>query len=206
MTRELPMFPLGTVLLPHMVLPLHVFEPRYRALMHDVLPADREFGIVRVREGSEVGGGDARDDIGTVARVLQAQELDDGRWVIVTVGTRRIRVERWLEDAPYPRALVHELAEDAIDAATLARRDELVRRLRRLLAQRAELGLEAASSTFELADEAATSCWQLIVLAPIDVHATRTLLATDGWDQRLEQLGRTLAPLESGATLGLSGN
>lgn len=205
MTRELPMFPLGTVLLPHMVLPLHVFEPRYRALMHDVLPADREFGIVRVREGHEVGGGDRRDDVGTVARVLQAQELDDGRWVIVTVGTRRVRIERWLDDAPYPRALVHELAEDAIDAGTLVRRDELTRRLRRLLAQRAELGLEAAPSTFELADDAATSCWQLAVLAPIDVVATQSILATDGWDERLTALGTVLAPLESGAALGLSG-
>ena len=205
MTRELPMFPLGTVLLPNMVLPLHVFEPRYRALMRDVLPAEREFGVVRVREGCAVGGGDLRDDLGTVARVLQAQELDDGRWVIVTVGTRRIRIERWLEDDPYPRALVHELAEDAIDAMTLARRDELARRLRRLLAQRAELGLEAAPSTFELAEDPATACWQLIVLAPLDVHASQRLLATDGWDERLDALGRLLAPLESGAALGLSG-
>lgn len=203
--RELPMFPLGTVLLPHMVLPLHVFEPRYRALLHDVLPGDREFGVVRVREGSEVGGGDRRDDVGTIARVLQAQELDDGRWVIVTVGTRRIRIERWLEDAPYPRALVHELAEDGIDATGIAQRDGLARRLRRLLAQRAELGLEAAPSTFEIADDVATSCWQLIVLAPLDVLATQQLLATDGWDQRLGTLDRLLVPLESGAALGLSG-
>lgn len=203
--RELPMFPLGTVLLPHMVLPLHVFEPRYRALMHDVLPGDREFGVVRVREGSEVGGGDRRDDVGTIARVLQAQELDDGRWVIVTVGTRRIRIERWREDAPYPRALVHELAEDGIDATGVAQRDGLARRLRRLLAQRAELGLEAAPSTFELADDVATSCWQLIVLAPLDVLATQQLLSTDGWDARLGALDRLLAPLESGAALGLSG-
>jgi Lon protease-like protein len=205
MTRELPMFPLGTVLLPHMVLPLHVFEPRYRALMHDVLPTDREFGIVRIREGSEVGGGDRRDDVGTIARVLQAQELDDGRWIAVTVGTRRIRIEGWLDDAPYPRALVHELAEDAVDARTLQHRDELARRLRRLLAQRAELGLEAAPSTFDLAEDDATSCWQLIVLAPLDVIMTQQLLATDGWDERLAALDRAIAPLESGASLGLAG-
>lgn len=205
MTRELPMFPLGTVLLPHMVLPLHVFEPRYRALMHDVLPGDREFGIVRIRHGDEVGGGDVRDDVGTIARVLQAQELEDGRFIAVTVGTRRVRIERWLEDAPYPRAVVHELAEDGIDAATLQRRDDLSRRLRRLLAQRAELRLDAAPSTFELADDPATSCWQLVVLAPLDVIATQGLLATDGWDERLDALDRALAPLESGAELSLRG-
>ena len=91
---ELPMFPLGTVLLPHMLLPLHIFEPRYRALIHDVLDGDREFGVTLIERGHEVGGGDRRADVGTVAHVEEAEELDDGRWVVLAAGTRRIRVER----------------------------------------------------------------------------------------------------------------
>lgn len=205
MARELAMFPLGTVLFPHMVLPLHVFEPRYRALMHDVLPAEREFGVVRIRRGSEVGGGDEREDVGTIARVLQAEELDDGRWVAVTVGIRRVRIVRWLPDDPYPRAEVDELAEDGTDPMTLALRDALAPRLRRLLALHAELGHDVTPSTFDLADDAALACWQLVVLAPLGPHVAQRLLATDGWDARLEALATEIDRLEDEAALELAG-
>src|SRR2546427_2200311 len=106
---ELPMFPLGTVLLPYVVLPLRVFEPRYQALTRHVLAGTREFGVVLIERGFEVGGGDERFDVGTVARILEAAEAPDGRWRLLTVGSRRIRVEQWLEDDPYPRAMVLDL-------------------------------------------------------------------------------------------------
>ena len=96
------MFPLGTVLFPYALLPLHVFEPRYRLMMRHVLDGDREFGVVLIERGSEVGGGDTRFDVATVARVVQAAELPDGRYALATVGMRRVRVERWLDDDPYP--------------------------------------------------------------------------------------------------------
>jgi uncharacterized protein len=205
MTRDLPMFPLSTVLFPHAVLPLHVFEPRYRALMHDVMEDSREFGIVRIRSGREVGGGDEREDLGTIARVLQAEELPDGRWVVVTVGTRRVRIEHWLPDAPYPRARVHELAEDGIDGATLTLRDEVAARLRRLLALQVELGSDASPSTFDLAQDDAVSCWQLAVLAPLDDAEAQRVLATDGWDERLALLGAAVRGLEHDAESALTG-
>ena len=87
------MFPLGTVLFPGAVLPLHVFEPRYRQLVRDCTLGDREFGVVLIERGSEVGGGDVRSMAGTVARIVQARRDADGRCVLVTVGTRRIRVD-----------------------------------------------------------------------------------------------------------------
>ena len=96
----LPMFPLGTVLLPGMVLPLHVFEPRYRQLVQDCEAGDGEFGVVLIERGSEVGGGDVRTDVGTVAKIVQSQSLPDGRYLLATVGARRLRVERWLDDDP----------------------------------------------------------------------------------------------------------
>ena len=100
------MFPLGTVLFPYALLPLQVFEPRYRLMMRHVLDGDREFGVVLIERGSEVGGGDTRFDVATVARVVQAAELPDGRFALATVGMRRVRVRRWLADDPYPRAEV----------------------------------------------------------------------------------------------------
>ena len=100
----LPQFPIGSVLFPTMVLPLHVFEPRYRALMHELMgradPADREFGVPLIDRGSEVGGGEDRSSIGTVARIMEADEFDEGRWGLIAVGVRRFRVVSWLPDDP----------------------------------------------------------------------------------------------------------
>src|ERR1700716_2301802 len=74
------MFPLGNVLFPHAQLSLHVFEPRYRALAEACLAGDGEFGVVLIERGSEVGGGDTRFSIGTVARIVAAGRLPDGRY------------------------------------------------------------------------------------------------------------------------------
>jgi uncharacterized protein len=105
------MFPLGTVLFPHSVLPLHVFEPRYRAMMRDVLAGDQEFGVVLIERGSEVGGGDVRFDVGTMAHIVQSSQLPDGRFALAAVGVQRFHVERWLPDEPYPRAEIVELVD-----------------------------------------------------------------------------------------------
>jgi len=114
------MFPLGTVLFPHAVLPLHVFEPRYRALTRHVLDGDQEFGIVLIERGSEVGGGDVRFGIGTLAHIVQAAELADGRFALAVVGVSRVKVERWLPEAPFPQAEVTELAEPAVAPGDVA--------------------------------------------------------------------------------------
>jgi len=199
------MFPLGTVLMPHMVLPLHIFEPRYRTMFRDLMDGDREFGVVQIARGSETGGGDVRHDVGTIARVLQAQELDDGRWVAVTVGTRRLRVLEWYPDDPYPQARVEELAEDGVDAGVRARRDDLLPRVRRLLALRSELGDETVPSTFDVADDDAVACWQLLVLSPLSGLDAQRLLETDGWDARLARFDGLLGELEETSALELHG-
>ena len=74
---EFPMFPLGTVLFPHGVLPLRVFEPRYRAMVTHCLERDARFGVVLIERGSEVGGGDTRFHVGTVAQIVQAAFTPD---------------------------------------------------------------------------------------------------------------------------------
>ena len=203
MARSLPMFPLGTVLMPNMVLPLHIFEPRYRTMFHDLMDGDREFGVVQIERGSETGGGDTRHDVGTIARVLQAEELEDGRWVAVTVGTRRIRITEWYPDDPYPQARVEELAEDGVDDGVRSTRDALVPRVRRLLALRSELGDETVPSTFEVAKDDAVACWQLLVLTPLGGLDAQQLLATDGWNERLAHFTELLGELEEMSALEL---
>lgn len=109
--REMPMFPLGTVLFPYADLSLHVFEPRYQVLVRHVLAGEREFGVVLIERGHEVGGGDSRFAVGTTASVVRVEELTGGRWWLAAVGLQRIRVARWLDDDPYPRAVVEPCSE-----------------------------------------------------------------------------------------------
>lgn len=100
------MFPLESVRLPGEDLPLRIFEPRYSALVRDCLAGDRTFGVVLIAAGREVGGGDARNDVGALARIVDAAEQGGGRYRIVCEMGERIRVQEWLDDAPYPRATV----------------------------------------------------------------------------------------------------
>jgi Lon protease-like protein len=123
----LPLFPLGTVLFPGLVLPLHVFEPRYRSLVQDLkaLPTDvtREFGVVAIRRGWEVGAPEGASltagssltlyEVGCSAEVRQITDLPDGRFDLTTVGRRRFRLIGIQESAaPYLTGEVEWLADD----------------------------------------------------------------------------------------------
>jgi uncharacterized protein len=187
------MFPLGTVLFPHTAIPLHVFEPRYRALTGYCLERDKRLGVVLIERGSEVGGGDVRFAIGTQGVIAEASALPDGRWLIAVVGERRIRVDRWLGEEPFPRADVTVLHEDeAPTGRSRAARDLVVERLRRY----AELasGLDEWPPGFlpHLSDDPALLAWQvggLGLLGPVDCQR---LLEADGVDARLDLLAGLL--------------
>lgn len=188
----LPMFPLGAVLLPSAVIPLHVFEPRYRALVHDCLAGDREFGIVLIARGSEVGGEDERTDAGTVARIMEAVELPDGRWAIGAVGVRRLRVLAWLPDDPYPRAEVEDWpdVDPGPDHAVAVERS--VALLRRALALATEAGDQSAPATIELSDDPVLAGYQAAAVAPIGPHDRQQLLVAASPTERLARLDEML--------------
>jgi Lon protease-like protein len=203
----MPMFPLGSVLLPGAVLPLHVFEPRYRALVTDCLAADEhEFGVVLIDRGHEVGGGDVRRQAGTVARMVQVAELDGGRFAVVAVGTRRIRVEQWLDEDPYPRADVVDWPDDESPAAEDL--DELYRRVaarvRRISALAIELGDVAGDPSTELSDDPLVGSYQLGVLAPLSTADEYDLLCAAGPRQRLTVLDERLDDVDATQRFRLS--
>lgn len=189
----MPMFPLGTVLLPGAVLPLHVFEPRYRQLTVDCIRDEREFGVVLIERGSEVGGGDVRTHIGTFARIVQAQPFPDGRWALATVGTTRIRVERWLPDDPYPRAEVAPFPDTPAGPGAPDELERAVALLRQVLARKAELGEPAAPVTSELSDDLVLASYQVAALAPVGPVDHQRLLVATGPDERI---ALTIALLE----------
>jgi Lon protease-like protein len=115
-TERLPIFPLGAVLFPGLVLPLHVFEERYRLLMRDLLTSEEphRFGVVSIELGHEVGSGAARRlaAVGCTAEVRDVQEHDDGRYDVVTTGGTRFRVEDVDDSLDYLEADVTMLPEE----------------------------------------------------------------------------------------------
>jgi Lon protease-like protein len=169
MSRYLPIFPLGTAVLPTQVLPLHVFEPRYRALMEVLTDpvASGELGVVLIERGSEVGGGDVRVETGTLVHLIEAEQLPDGRWLAVFAGSHRFRVSRWLRDDPYPRAEVEEVADapwDSGDGDAFAAAELAVREALRLAG---ELGDPAIRPGFVLSANPALAAWELCAIAPL---------------------------------------
>ena len=199
------MFPLGTVLFPSLVMPLHIFEPRYRALIRDVLAGDEEFGVCLIERGSEVGGGDVRVGVGTVARVHEASELPDGRWAVITVGVRRMRVDAWLPDDPYPRAEVSDLPDPVPDQHQLDLLPEVEVRLRAALAKVAELGGAATPSTFELSEDPVLASHPMSALAPIATIDQQSLLAAESVGMRLASLHAALGDAIEVLDLRLAG-
>ena len=186
------MFPLGSVLVPGAVLPLHLFEPRYRELARVCTTGRPEFGVVLIERGSEVGGGEVRRDVGCVARVVDATELPDGRWVMTTVGTERIRVERWLDDDPFPRAEVTRWPDPPAGREEVGRRDELVAVLRRVLAMRAELGEAVAPATLDVDPDPVAAGYQMAVVAPVGPDDRYRLLAASSPGERFDRLSGLL--------------
>ena len=104
-----PLFPLGLVLIPRELVPLHIFEERYKLMIGECLEQEREFGIVWLSD-------DGLKDIGCSARIDRVLErFDDGRLNILVEGTAPFRLVRRIEDLPYPAGDIQPLADDPED-------------------------------------------------------------------------------------------
>ena len=207
------MFPLGSVLLPGGVLPLHVFEPRYRDMIRDCLRADGdpEFGQALISHGWETGGGDDRVMVGTVAQMLQVDAIDENRYALVAVGTRRIRINAWLPDDPYPIADVDDWPDENPDvpglALDVAASHARVRAVRALAAQVVEQlneiepaapgGDPADAGDDDISDDPLLATYHLATLAPIGPADRFRLLAAPGPTQRLDLLDGILDDVEA---------
>jgi Lon protease-like protein len=182
------MFPLGTVLLPSVALPLQVFEPRYLALVRDCLTGGGELGVVLIERGSEVGGGETRFDVGTRAGLADVTALGDSRLAVTVVGRRRIRVRQWLPDDPYPRANVEDWPDPPPGPDHPTMLAEVTRRLRRALGLAAELGDPVAPAAIELSADPLLAAYQATAVAPLGPWDRQQLLACATPDQRLAEL------------------
>ena len=212
MSETLPLFPLGTVLYPGLVLPLHIFEERYKQLVRDLVggPEPRRFGVIAIRSGREtgIGGVSALHDVGCTATLREVAEIEDGQYDIVTVGTDRFRLRGLDDSGPYLTGEIEVLDEPLGDESAAALAASVVQRsFRAYLNRRADRGsptisvparpeepillsyLVAASMVIELNDR------QELLAQPDAVGrlaAERALLARE--TAILRELGSTPAP------------
>lgn len=177
-TVELPLFPLNTVLFPGQVLPLHIFEDRYRLMIRQCLAEDKSFGVVLIKQGREVGEMAVPHAIGTSARIVESTHLDDGTMDIVTVGVERFRIRRLLYDQPYLRGEVEPFpltgtADDPTVAhLTLEVRQRVIRYIE-LIAEAAGLRIQVDS----VPDQPQRVGYLAAVAMQIDNREKQTLLS-----------------------------
>ena len=191
----LPMFPLGTALLPGAGLPLHIFEPRYQQLVHDCMnaPDGPRFGVVLIARGREVGGGEQRNDVGTVARILLDTEIGNGRHVLECVAEERIRVVSWLPDDPYPRAEVEPWPDTESGPLDLSPLLGSLERLHELLDRLTDGNAPPPPSPSELPDDPGQRLFAIARHVPMGEADRYAVLSTPGPAERLEVLTESVA-------------
>ena len=197
-----PMFALQSVLLPGSPLPLQVFEPRYLAMLETVIEGDQQMGVVLIERGREVGGGDVRCDVATMARVVEARHLPDGRLLVMALGDRRIRVRRWLVDDPHPWAETEDWPDEPEPASDgnpglIGELAGLVTEARRL-AFRLQIGHRAHAEAgepgpVELGRDLTLASYRAAALAPLGPLDRFEVLSTPTATERLTVAHRLVA-------------
>jgi Lon protease-like protein len=190
------MFPLGTVLMPAMPLSLRIFEERYLKLLGDLIGEENpEFGVVLIERGPEVGGGEKRMPIGTLASVLDIGTLDQF-YGLEAVGTQRFRVNAWLPDNPYPMADIDILPDLIWDDSLMPSRVHLETKVRNLLAFASEFGDLQYGPDTELSDDPMSACWQLAGVLPVGEMDRLDLLGSQSADELISRTYGVVTILE----------
>jgi Lon protease-like protein len=174
--REFPLFPLGIVALPHEIVPLHIFEERYRTMIGECLERGSEFGIVW-------SGDDGQRPIGCAMEIAEVLErMDDGRLNILTRGTRPFRVVAERDDLPYPAGTVEFLEdkEEDADAGTARSAHEAY----------GELVEQATDRTMDPEELAAMTAYQMAATVDFGLEAKQGLLDLRSENARLRLVAR----------------
>jgi uncharacterized protein len=187
MAVEIPLFELGVVLFPHMPLPLHVFEERYRAMLRDCDERGVGFGVVAIREGVEVGGGAVAHGTGTLAQVRRVERLDDGRANLLVTGATRFRVLRRLDDHAYPAGEVEYLSDTTGDPDAVRRlAADVAPAFRRYAATLQQLAANPeAQALEELPDDPELLGYMVAAALQVEVSRKQALLEADSTEERL---------------------
>lgn len=183
----MPMFPLSTVLLPGMPLSLRIFEERYLKLLGDLIGEEQpEFGVVLIERGPEVGGGEKRLAVGTIASVIDIGTLDQF-YGLESIGSQRFRVNAWLPDDPYPMADIDFIPDLIWDDSLMPARVHLETKVRQLLAFASEFGDLPYGADTEFSDDPMDACWQLAGVLPVGQLDQIDLLNSQSADELISR-------------------
>jgi Lon protease-like protein len=205
-TERLPLFPLNSVTFPGLVVPLHVFEERYRRLVADLLegPDPRRFGVVAIKDGSEVApsspegapagplAGFAADPfqafftVGCVAEVASVQRRQDGGYEVIATGTTRFTVNSFDVQGPYLTAETEPLADPDADTQEARALTGGVERAFRAYQKRLAGARESSvASPRDLPDDPSVLSYLVAAASVLDVPTKQQLLAAPGTTERL---------------------
>ena len=186
---KLPIFPLGITLLPSQLLPLQVFEPRFVEMFSaESLERQPAFGVVLIERGSEVGGGEARSHTGCTASVLEIHREADGKAALLAVGGERFVVQSWLDDDPYPSAVVEAQPDTPDSPLTTADLVDIQSEAISIASLACELGGPPLPLDLQLSDDPTERLWQICLMAPIGALDRYKLLTIIELSERKEHL------------------
>jgi uncharacterized protein len=222
---RLPVFPLHQVVFPHLPIPLHVFEERYRAMATDLLAEGSPFGgrfvTAMITGGAEVGGDASTQGIGTICEIHTAERFPDGRWMLLAVGVARARLGAVDRSGPYATVEAVEL-HDALgdDAHALVPRvqdalDAYLATVKRFVARTASVGqqpqeshdvrasLDEVLKPIHLPDDPAAASYAVAGVLQVELTRKQQLLELPDAARRLraelELLRREARLLDDGA-------
>lgn len=193
--NTLPLFPLNAVLFPHVPMPLHIFEERYKVLVSRCLEEGSPFGVIAIREGEEVGGAEVlTHTVGTVARIRAVNRLADGKFNVLVMGEERFRLIDSLVGAePYLVGIVERLPDEPYDREALEAAMQSVRlHMKEFLHAVAER-TSSEPPELELSDDPARLSFQLAGLLHGDVSLCQEVLETTDVARRLSKVDGMLA-------------
>ncbi|HEY2704761.1 MAG TPA: LON peptidase substrate-binding domain-containing protein [Candidatus Dormibacteraeota bacterium] len=181
---EIPLFPLSVVLFPHMPLPLHIFEERYRQMMRDCEAEGTSFGVVAIREGVEAMGPATPHPVGTLAQLRKVEKLDDGRYNLLVVGASRFRIVGVSSRRPYLVGEVEYLqdTDGELVSAELAR--QVVTAFRSYADTLRQLAGQDPAS-IELPDDPELLSYLVAATLQVEVTRKQELLEMDAARERL---------------------
>ena len=184
--RQIPLFPLQAVLFPGGFLPLHIFEPRYRTMVKFCLEHESEFGVVLIKEGEEVGETTIPCDVGTAARILHVEHLDDGRMNIITAGEYRFQILEIQEHLSYLTGRVRMLDDpeteiESVSESLTTQTEELYKAYETLSSRL----IFAWSPPEEQPDDPRELAYQVGIRLRISLREKQTLLETIPLEQLL---------------------
>lgn len=210
-SETLPLFPLNTVLVPGLVMPLHIFEPRYRQLVTSLLSIGdedaREFGIIAVREGRDplVEGVTALYPVGCATVIRQHELLEDGRFDIVTTGSRRFRLESLDTSRPLLEGRVEFLPDSTgpEDEVLGRRAAQAFRDYRAILSGQVAEDSDDEDEDDGIPDDPTVLSFLITAAMVLPLDERQALLAAPTTTERLT-LARTLLRRECGVISALS--